>query len=405
MVDVGSLSPGFDPRGELVSLLTNLGAMQARQSLDEIGRESAALRNRVATGLRVAGPKDDGATWSIAQNMRSELGGWRVTRDSMARTSSILDVTLAAGEGISDTLAEMREKALGYADTSLDVASRAVTLTDLKSMAAHIDNAARNASFDGLNLLTARPGVVQDFTPASHTPQASLSLSVNPAGEAGNLAIQVSVPPSAAGGSLTLSGALAGGGAINTAISFPPSSKASNHWLSFDYGDPDSANLTGPTSLNLDFLITPSAPPAQQGFVVNSATFTPFQTAEVSLGSPGGDSIRLMHRPMTIDALGLDNLDQLTPDQVLSAVDGAAGRVHSLLARFGAQSQLIARQMSQAGRLIDTLEAGIGNIVDADMARDSAKLQALQVRENLATQSLGIASREAGWMLNLFRAA
>ncbi len=155
----------------MVSLLTNVGAAQARQALGAIDAEAGRLRARISTGLKVAGPKDDGATYDIAQGMRSEVSGWGVVRDSLNRTRSTLDVAIAAGEGISDTLSEVRAKAIAYGDASLDAASRAALLTDIKALVARSDSAARNASFAGVNLLDIKPNAITDMTPAVARPR------------------------------------------------------------------------------------------------------------------------------------------------------------------------------------------------------------------------------------------
>jgi len=55
------------------------------------------------------------------------------------------------------------------------------------------------------------------------------------------------------------------------------------------------------------------------------------------------------------------------------------------------------------GKLQDTLDAGIGNLVDADLAKESAKLQALQTKQQLGIQALAIANQSSSILLSLFR--
>ncbi|MDP1597896.1 flagellin, partial [Phenylobacterium sp.] len=54
-------------------------------------------------------------------------------------------------------------------------------------------------------------------------------------------------------------------------------------------------------------------------------------------------------------------------------------------------------------KLQDTLDAGVGNLVDADLAKESAKLQALQTKQQLGVQALSIANQSSGILLGLFR--
>ena len=59
--------------------------------------------------------------------------------------------------------------------------------------------------------------------------------------------------------------------------------------------------------------------------------------------------------------------------------------------------------MTFVQKLSDSLTTGIGNIVDADMAVESAKLQSLQVKQQLGVQALAIANQAPGIVLSLFR--
>ena len=60
-------------------------------------------------------------------------------------------------------------------------------------------------------------------------------------------------------------------------------------------------------------------------------------------------------------------------------------------------------QMQFVESLSDTLDSGVGSMIDADMEQEAARLQALQVQQQLATQSLSIANRAPQNILSLFR--
>jgi flagellin len=70
---------------------------------------------------------------------------------------------------------------------------------------------------------------------------------------------------------------------------------------------------------------------------------------------------------------------------------------------FGNASRFIDGQMSYNRSKIDALESGMGSLVDADLARESARLQSLQIRQQLGTQALGIANQAPQTLLSLFR--
>ncbi len=90
-------------------------------------------------------------------------------------------------------------------------------------------------------------------------------------------------------------------------------------------------------------------------------------------------------------ATSLDEIDTL----IGTAVDGAAA--------LGSSNKHIADQGTFVGNMVDSLNSGVGALVDADMEAASARLQALQVQQQLATQSLSIANQAPQNILSLFR--
>ena len=87
----------------------------------------------------------------------------------------------------------------------------------------------------------------------------------------------------------------------------------------------------------------------------------------------------------------------------LSLLQASIGNVSLDLAKMGAQVKQIENHNKFVGKLSDSLEAGIGNLVDADLAKESARLQALQVQQQLGAQALSIANQSPNIILSLFR--
>ncbi|WP_438852438.1 flagellin [Brevundimonas nasdae] len=86
-----------------------------------------------------------------------------------------------------------------------------------------------------------------------------------------------------------------------------------------------------------------------------------------------------------------------------SAVDTAINSFASTLADLGTKSKSLDRQMTFVNKLQDSLETGIGNLVDADLAKESARLTALQTKQQLGVQALSIANSSSSILLGLFR--
>ena len=88
---------------------------------------------------------------------------------------------------------------------------------------------------------------------------------------------------------------------------------------------------------------------------------------------------------------------------MIGTINTSLENVNAALARLGSSSKQISIQNEFIGKLIDTLNAGIGNLVDADLATESAKLQALQVKQQLGVQALAIANSAPAIAISLFR--
>lgn len=272
------------------SVNTNAGAMVALQNLNRTNMELEQVQSRINTGLSVAGAKDNGGIYAIAQRMRSEVSGYKAVQDSLNRAVSTVDVALAAGEAISDLIIEMKEKALAAADTSLDAASRTALNEDFKALRDQISTIVSNAEFNGTNLIN-------------------------------NTVTQIT--------------ALANADGSNTI-----------------------------TVLDENLTLT--------GSVITIAATASFSTATQA-------------------------------DTIASQLGTSLDNVNASLARLGTKSKALEIHSTFVTKLSDALTEGIGNLVDADLARESAKLQSLQVKQQLGIQALSIANQSPQSILSFFR--
>ena len=90
-------------------------------------------------------------------------------------------------------------------------------------------------------------------------------------------------------------------------------------------------------------------------------------------------------------------------NSVLTSLTSSITNVNQALGSLGAQSRQITAHNGFVSRLNDALTAGIGNLVDANMGKESARLQALQVQQQLGTQVLSIANQAPSIVLSLFK--
>jgi flagellin len=274
----------------MVSVNTNVGAFVALQNLNATSKELEAVQTRINTGFAVAGPKDNGGIFAIAQNLRSDVGSLNAVSQSLDRATSTVDVALAAGQSISDLLVELKQKAIAAADASLDTQSRNAINEDFKSLRDQITTIVTNATFNGVNVLDGTTANIQ----AIANSDASSYITVS-------------------GENLSLSGSI--------------------------------VTLTS--------------------------------TAEVD--SQGAAST------------------------AIATIDTSLQSVNEALARLGTGSKKLELHKTFVSKLSDTLKAGIGNLVDADLATESAKLQSLQVKQQLGIQALAIANQAPQILIALFR--
>ena len=149
----------------------------------------------------------------------------------------------------------------------------------------------------------------------------------------------------------------------------------------------DNANFDGGNVLN-------GSLPTGLKFLANAdaSAFVTLSTQNLSLSG-------------SILSLGLnDTLMTLTgATTALNKLDASITAVNAALGALGSQAKQIEAHNTFVSKLTDTLESGIGNLVDADLAKESARLQALQVQQQLGAQSLSIANQSPQVILKLFQ--
>jgi flagellin len=126
------------------------------------------------------------------------------------------------------------------------------------------------------------------------------------------------------------------------------------------------------------------------------STWNPDSLSVANQGLDLGGSI------VTVSASG-DISSQASAQTMIDTLTATQDNLKTSLSTLGAASRKIDAQSTFTSKLSDTIEAGIGNLVDADLAKESAKLQALQVKQQLGLQALSIANQAPQSVTSLFR--
>jgi flagellin len=125
------------------------------------------------------------------------------------------------------------------------------------------------------------------------------------------------------------------------------------------------------------------------------------------LANSDGSQFTVTAKTLSLTGLGLSAATSFTTaaaaKTMIDSVSKALGTATNKLASLGTSSTGLDTHLTFVGKLQDSLDAGVGNLVDADLAKESAKLQSLQTKQQLGIQALSIANQSTGSILSLFR--
>ena len=386
------------------SINTNRAALVALQTLNSTTAGLDKVQDRVSTGLKVADARDDSAIWSIAQTMRSTNMALDSVTASLNRGKSSLDVANTAGTAISDLLTQAQQTILAASDKSLDQQSRDSYQQKFNSLMKQVQTYVDNASFNGTNLLNgsvANYSVLanQDGTQTIQVPGQNLNIATGyTGGSAGTFS-------SVAGAAVTVNLSATGGSAGNGTYTSADLAAAIN----------GTTGLAGVASVDsnggLKLLSPTNASATAIAVAGGTGTLTAGTlAAQLGLASLAGSA---QSQPVAYTETGGGGIIQLSGQESFTAtsnytdlinkVKASIKSVSTALGSLGASANAISNHLTFVSKLQDSLTSGIGNLVDADVAKESANLQALQVKQQLGAQALGIANQSPQIILSLFK--
>jgi len=434
------------------SILTNNSAMVALQTLRNINTSMAKTQNEISTGKQVSSARDNAAVWAISKVMESDVKGFSAISDSLSLGSSTIAVARSASEQIAGLLTEVKGKIVASQEENVD---RAKIQSDIVALRDQINSIAGAAQFNGLNLLsnrsnTAGSGTVSvlssmdraadgSVTPASinvgkrdlGTTAANFgSGTAETAGSATRLsgavdaaaAVAVVGAATPATTTLVIDSAVAGMGVqINITASGGTVGAAfndSNRAVSYVARDGDTqadvargladafnqrvtaareaGTLGANTSIRAAVTVAGSGVATitftgETGAAADSFSLQAIQTNGATAGG-GLESLR-----------NIDVSTEAGTSSALRSIEGLIQTAVGAAASFGTVQNRIEIQREFVDSLMSSLRSGIGALVDANMEETSARLQALQVQQQLGVQALSIANQAPQNILALFR--
>ena len=422
------------------SILTNTSAMVALQTLRGINSNLSKTQDEISTGKSIATARDNSAVWAISKVMESDVKGFKAISDSLSLGQSTITVARSAAETVTDLLTEIKGKIVAAQEDNVD---RTKIQTDIVALRDQINSVVNAAQFNGLNLLsnsssTAGSGTVSVLSSLDRDASGSVSasyISVNKH-DLGTAAQAVDASGTYAAGSggaagtlnatqsasLTIASVTAGTaysigftGTDADASSFTPASYTTS-------GDVDGASLItyvardGDTAADVASALAGAYATyaAENGLDTNVLNFTASGSSLVASSgvTDGTDTIAVRIDTVTgnntigggLAALAdVDVATAASAEAALASIEGLIQTAIDASAEFGSAQGRIDIQSDFVAKLTDSLKAGIGTLVDADMEEASARLQALQVQQQLGIQSLSIANQQPQSILALFR--
>lgn len=394
------------------SILTNTSAMVALQTLRGINKNLATTQSEISTGKSVATARDNAAVWAISKTMESDVKGFKAISSSLALGSSTVGVARNAAETVTDLLTQMKGLIVSAQESNVD---RSKIQTDIAALRDQIGTVVGAAQFNGLNLVNS-PNSINVLASLDRSAAGVTATSITVQGQDLSSAADALT---GAFGADTVAAAVADG--ANLALTIDAAAGELGAKIILNIGDRQvsytvtAADMNGGTAeLNIAAGL--------RNAILDSGL--PIDVDDGQGGTTGGIEVGLAGAVLTLtnntgeqlnitaraNGAGAGGLSALSGIDVTTDHQGALAEIESLIttateaaAAFGSAQMRIDTQAEFVKNLTDSLTTGIGSLVDADMEATSARLQALQVQQQLATQSLSIANQAPQNILSLFR--
>lgn len=441
------------------SILTNNGAMVALQTLKSINSNLATTQSEISTGKTVATAKDNAAVWAISKVMEADVKGFKGISDSLNLGQSTVAVARQASETVTDLLTEVKGKIVAAQEENVD---RAKIQTDIDALRGQISAVVGAAQFNGLNLIsntdkTAGTGSINVLASLDRSGIGVVASDINVAKQdlgTGASSINVAAAGYTAAASDALSGAANTAAVALTAAATAPTTNAvvgqtagagtaaiaagTGFTITISAGAGVFTGLnTTTTAGNQEIVYVArdgdTEADVAEGLVsafnsyINgdstavaagiSASVNSTNANQIDITGPntsqgaGAISVQFASTATTDTTIG-GRLEKLSEIDVTTqtGVDSAIVEIEALIqtaidsaSAFGSVQGRIETQADFITGLTDALKSGIGTLVDADMEEASARLQALQVQQQLGVQALSIANQAPQSLLSLFR--
>ena len=419
------------------SINTNAGAMTALQTLKATNKNLETTQGRISTGARVNEAAHNAAYWSIATTMRSDNNAMSTVKDALGLGAAQVDIAYTAMDAVKDTLDTMKSKLVAAQQPDIDKEKIQEEINQLQN---DLKTYAKSATFSGGNWLDVDGAETQQVVASFiRSEDGSISLATidvdtaktalfnSKTGEPGLL--QAGKALAATGGIDDDSRTGGAGTAATTALTYAALTLDEDDAITFNIAINDGAA----TSVRIDHRVVSSALGSSDGAIANAAAWakvlsTALTNAGVDVGATGDVTVDGTTGHISTVATGTEakiaisgtkssdngnffnaidvNISSASDAQLkeyMQGIDTMLSKVTTAASDLGAIKTRIASQSDFVGKIMDAVDRGVGQLVDADMEQESSRLQALQVQQQLGIQALSIANSNTQNILSLFR--
>ena len=397
----------------MLSVNSNYGASVALQSLGNTNKELGQVQNRISTGFKVASARDNGAVFAIAEGQRTRVSSIASVKDGIDRANSAIDVALSAGESIGKILKDMKTKAVAAQAADLSTEQRAALQTDFDALRAQVDQVANSATFNGLNLVAAGGSnldvVMSDIAGATTGRQIDSTVIAGVVPGLSAYVVGNGSVVAADDSTFNLNGVAIGTVDVTASMTI----QGYLDQVSTQTGGRVTASYNQSTG-QFNYVAAEAVAGSNELTITTAGTARSWLGQGVAAGAVSGGSVTstITNRDFTVGGAGAlstvstaSNLLSTTgaASTAVGNIDTAITALNSQLATMGSQAKALDVQGEFLGKLADVVEQGISNLVDADLAKESARLQSLQIKQQLGAQALSIANQAPQLILSFFR--
>ena len=431
----------------MTSINTNVAAMTALQTLQHTNKMMEQTQDRISTGYRVAEAKDNAAYWSIATGMRSDNSALSAVSDSLGIGAATVDTAYTGLSSAKDVLDEIKAKLTTATSDGVD---KSKVQDEISALQGQLKTIAASASFSGQNWLSNVDATTEKSVVSSLSRDSNGTLSVGSIKvETGSMRLYsnnngildktIDIDLFEAGtGTSTIETSSVDIGTETISFSVTQGNAAART-VEIDADTLKSAGLAGTeiksdadlkavfkqalkdagiSGIDVDITSGAVSFNSLEDFTVGPATSVTaagasgsVDVSDFGLGVTGTnlpvDATASGNFSTSIEDIDLNNLALGNEAEQIEAyirvVDKALAQVTTAASTLGAVQNRIEMQRDFVDKLMDTIDKGVGTLVDADMTEESTKLKALQTQQQLGVQALSIANNSSQAIMQLFQ--